>query len=67
MLTIDDDFCSGVLVLCGADLSSAAVHTFILHGDVLQHQSTADHSDLRRIVFFFYNVLTAILDTKKAP
>lgn len=67
MLTIDDDFCSGVLVLCGADLSSAAVHTFILHSDVLQHQSTADHSDLRRIVSFFYNVLTAILDTKKAP
>lgn len=67
MLTIDHDFCSGVLVLFGDDLSSAAVHTFILHGDVLQHQSAADHSDLRRIAFFFCNVLTAILDTKKAP
>lgn len=67
VLTKDLNFCSGVLVLCGADLNPAAVHAFIFHGDVFQHQSAADHSDLSRTAFVLYNGRIGILDTKKTP
>lgn len=67
MLTVDEDFCRGVLVPCGADLSSAAVYAFIFHGDVWQLQSAADHSHLSRIAFFLFNGVLALLDTQKAP
>lgn len=66
MLTVDEDFCRSILVPCGADLSSAAVYAFIFHGDVWQHQSAPDHSDLSRFVFMLFNgMLAMLLDTQK--